>query len=246
MWAWRCEEALLRAPRIPELWCEMRREKAYGRGCSATNHPFHRKSWSPSLDTCTLQGLSLSFLPFHGPPHGCVNSSPVSAALTRLWLACTASYSSVCLSAPGSTVPHTHTHARQVYSKLSGVWHGRAPPACRCAPPSPCVDLCCIHSPIPWKRDWASCTKLFEILFHGKVINSALFRSITVWKSPSRASYGGCPFRAHGLILTYYMIETLVLLFWVQITSGISFMLQTVMLQLDNCYFTVWSIKTTI
>lgn len=120
MWAWRCEEALLRAPRIPELWCEMRREKAYGRGCSATNHPFHRKSWSPSLDTCTLQGLSLSFLPLHGPPHSCVNSSPVSAALTRLWLACTASYSSVHLSAPGSTVPHTHTHTTSVFKTI---WH---------------------------------------------------------------------------------------------------------------------------
>lgn len=229
MWAWRCEEALLRAPRIPELWCEMRREKAYGRGSSATNHPFHRDGhgvhpWTPahcrafrslSCHFTDLRTAAWILLPW-------VLRSP-DCGLPALRL------THLCVSVHLAAQCPTHTHAWQVYSKLSGVWHGRAPPACRCAPPSPCVDLCCIHSPIPWKRDWASCTKLFEILFHGKVITSALFRSITIWKSPSRASYGGCPFRAHGLILTYYMIETPVLLFWVQITSRISFMLQTVM-----------------
>lgn len=112
MRAWCCEEALLRAPCIPELWCEMRREKAYRRGSSATNHPFHRDGhgvhpWTPahcrafrslSCHFTDLRTAAWILLPW-------VLRSP-DCGLPALRL------THLCISVHLAAQCHTHTHTR--------------------------------------------------------------------------------------------------------------------------------------
>lgn len=93
-----------------------------------------------------------------------------------------------------------HTHTIGVFQNIWHVTWQSASTVQVCA--SFTLFWLMLHSLIHWKCDLASCTKLLEILFHGKFTSSALFQFVTIWKSPSGAGYGGWLFSAHGLILT--------------------------------------------